>query len=89
MKFKYIKLLLSIVLDFIGMLSYVIPELGELMDVVWAPVTAILLVKLYKNKVSKYASVVGFVEEILPFTDIIPTFTITWLVSLLLDREEN
>ncbi len=87
MKSKYIKLLISIVLDLVGMATYFIPELGEIIDVVWAPLSAYLLVKLYKNKVSKYAAAVGFVEEILPFTDFVPTFTITWVISYVSDRK--
>ncbi|MGY5351389.1 hypothetical protein ACXGQW_02250 [Wenyingzhuangia sp. IMCC45533] len=81
MKSKYIKLLLSIVFDLVGMLSYFVPQLGETIDVIWAPLSTYILVKMYKNKVSKYTAVLGFVEEILPFTDIVPTFTITWLLS--------
>lgn len=89
MKSKYIKLLLSILLDALGMLSYLVPELGEFIDVVWAPLSSFILMKLYKNKVSKYMAVVGFVEEILPFTDIVPTFTITYVLSLYFDKKET
>lgn len=89
MKSKYIKLLLSLLFDGIGLLSYFIPQLGEFIDVVWAPLSAFLLVKLYKNKVSKYAAAVGFVEEILPFTDFVPTFTITWVMTNVLEKKKN
>lgn len=86
MKSKYIKLILSLVLDIVGILSYLVPEFGELIDVIWAPLSTYILLKLYKNRVSKYTAVLGFIEEILPFTDFIPTFTITWFLSNL-DKE--
>ncbi|NIJ45347.1 hypothetical protein FHR24_001815 [Wenyingzhuangia heitensis] len=88
MKSKYIKIILSVLLDLIGMLSYLVPELGEFIDIVWAPLSSFILIKLYKNKVSKYMAVIGFVEEILPFTDLIPTFTITYVLSLFFDKKE-
>ncbi|MDO3694630.1 hypothetical protein QVZ41_07200 [Wenyingzhuangia sp. chi5] len=88
MKSKYIKLLASIILDVLGMLPFFVPGLGEMVDVVWAPLSAYLIVKIYQNKVSKYTAVIGFIEEALPFTDFVPTFTITWLLSLWLDKND-
>lgn len=88
MKSKYIKLLLSILLDIIGLLSYLIPELGEALDIIWAPLSSFILIKLYKNKVAKYMAIIGFTEEILPFTDILPTFTITYIISLYVEKKE-
>lgn len=88
MKSKYIKLLASILLDVIGMLPFFIPGLGEMVDIVWAPLSAYLIVKIYQNKVSKYTAVMGFIEEALPFSDVVPTFTITWLLSLWLDKKD-
>ncbi len=88
MKSKYIKLILSVLLDGIGIISYFFPQVGELIDVVWAPLSTYILLKMYKNKVAKYTAVLGFVEELLPFTDIVPTFTITWVLSNF-DKEKN
>ena len=68
---------LCILLDLIGMLSYVITGMGELMDIVWAPISAILFNILFGD--SK-GTIIAFLEEILPFTDVIPTFTITYFI---------
>ncbi|WP_029489260.1 hypothetical protein [Ochrovirga pacifica] len=89
MKFKYKKLVLSILLDAVGVLSYLIPGLTESIDFVWAPLSAYLITKVFQNKVSKYTAIVGFIEEALPFTDIFPTFTVTWILSVWLDKEET
>lgn len=72
------KLILSIIFDFIGMLSYIFPGIAETTDIIWAPISGLLLVAMYKGTTGKVAGIIGTLEELLPFTDIIPTFTITW-----------
>lgn len=76
---KYGKLVLSLIFDFIGMLSYIFPGLAETTDLIWAPISGMLLVAMYKGTTGKVAGILGTLEELLPFTDIIPTFTITWI----------
>jgi hypothetical protein len=78
---KIRKLLLGLLFDGIGMMSFTIPFLGEFSDVVWAPIAAFLMTRMYKGRVGKVASVLTFLEEALPFTDIIPSFTITWIYT--------
>ncbi|WPO77385.1 hypothetical protein [Flavobacterium sp. KACC 22761] len=75
------KLLLGLLLDGIGMISFTIPFIGEFGDVIWAPIAAFIMTRMYKGRVGKVASVLTFVEEILPFTDVIPSFTITWIYT--------
>lgn len=75
------KLLLGLLFDGIGMLSFSIPYLGEFSDVIWAPIAAFLMAKMYKGRVGRVASVLTFVEEIIPFTDVIPSFTMTWIYT--------
>ena len=78
---KYKALLLSILFDGIGCLSYLIPGIGEFSDIVWAPLSGYLMTKLYKGKPGKIAGVVSVIEEALPGFDIIPTFTLMWLYT--------
>ena len=61
---KYKQLLLSIFFDSIGMLSFVIPGIGEFSDVIWAPVSVYIITKMYKGTVGKIGGVVSFLEEI-------------------------
>lgn len=68
---------LCILLDLIGMLSYVVPGMGELIDAVWAPISAFLFSRLFGGI---KGTILVFLEEILPFTDVIPTFTITYFI---------
>ncbi len=83
---KMTKLVLGIIFDGIGMLSYAIPVFAEIIDVVWAPISALILTKMYKGTVGKVAGIFEFVEEILPETDIIPTFTITWFYVYIIKK---
>ena len=71
------KLLASLAIDFLGNMSFALPGLGELADVMWAPVSATLLSELYGEK-SPNVKYIGLAEEILPFTDFIPTATLAW-----------
>ena len=66
--------------DLIGMMSYMLPGEGELMDIVWAPISAFLFYQMFGGKIGRIGSVINFLEEILPFTDIIPSFTIAWFI---------
>mmetsp|Transcript_37853 Transcript_37853/g.55752 ORF Transcript_37853/g.55752 Transcript_37853/m.55752 type:complete len:427 (+) Transcript_37853:96-1376(+) len=72
------KLITSLVMDFIGSTSYLLPIVGEGFDLVWAPLYGICIAAMYDDTTPnlKY---VAFAEEILPFTDVIPSATFGWL----------
>lgn len=80
---KYKKLALSLIFDAIGYVSFLIPGIGELLDVVWAPASAYLMTKMYKGNKGKIAAAVSFIEEAMPGLDIIPTFTLMWIYTYL------
>ncbi|MDD4776724.1 MAG: hypothetical protein PHV53_00405 [Fermentimonas sp.] len=81
---KYKKLAKCVLLDAIGMASAAIPVIGPFVDVIWAPVAASISYKMFGNKKGKYTSLITFIEELLPVTDVIPTFTIFWILFDLL-----
>jgi hypothetical protein len=74
-------LALCILMDLLGYASFAIPILGELIDLVWAPVSALIYMKLFGFKKGFLGGVFNFVEELMPGMDIIPTFTITWFLQ--------
>ncbi|MBF4469971.1 MULTISPECIES: hypothetical protein [Flavobacterium] len=78
-KQKTNKLLLGLLFDAVGMVSYGIPGLAEYIDIVWAPLAGFLMTRMYQGRVGKMAGVLTFLEEIIPFTDVIPSFTLTWI----------
>lgn len=81
---KTSKLILSLLFDGIGMLSYLVPVFAEVTDLFWAPISGILLMVMFKGTAGKLAGVFGFIEEMLPFVDVIPTFTITWFYTYII-----
>jgi len=80
-------LFLGILFDAIGMLSFTIPFLGEFSDVIWAPLAGFLMTWMYKGTIGKVGGVVTFIEEILPFSDFVPTFTLTWIYKYLIKKQ--
>lgn len=72
---------LCIVMDLLGYASFGIPILGELFDLIWAPVSALIYMKMFGFRRGFFGGIFNFVEELLPGTDIIPTFTITWFIQ--------
>jgi hypothetical protein len=83
---KFLKLLAVVGIDALGFLSYLIPGLGEISDTVIAPLSALLLFAVFK---SRKISAFGFAEEILPFTDVIPTGTIFWVRRYVINNKET
>ncbi|MGG5577683.1 hypothetical protein ACPDHL_10115 [Myroides sp. C15-4] len=75
------QLITGLFLDLLGMASYLLPGLGEFTDVIWAPISAFILAKMYPGKIGKVGAIVNFIEEISPGLDIIPTFTLTWVYT--------
>lgn len=86
---KYQLLLLSIFFDGLGMLSFLIPFIGEFSDVVWAPLSAFLIYKMYGGTLGKSVGIISFVEEMGIFgTDFLPTFTLTWIYKYIIKKEK-
>lgn len=81
---KIRNLFLGLLCDAVGMLSFAIPGIGEFSDVIWAPLSAWIMTRMYKGKIGQAAGAVTFIEELIPGTDFIPSFTIMWLYTYVL-----
>ena len=81
---KYKKLLLGLLFDALGYVSFIFP----FFDIVWAPLSAYLMTKLYKGRKGKIAAAITFVEEALPMFDVIPTFTLMWLYTYVFESNK-
>lgn len=75
------KLALGIIFDIIGVITFI--------DLIWAPLSAYLISKMYRGRKGKVAGVFSFIEEILPGMDFIPSFTIMWLITYVFQKEES
>lgn len=82
-------LVLCIIMDLIGNLSYAVPFFGELLDVVWAPISGIIFFLMFGGWKGAFGGIFNFVEEILPGTDFIPSFTIMWLVQYFRNKSSS
>jgi hypothetical protein len=74
------KLTICLLIDIIGVSSEAVPILGELTDIISAPISAAVLQNLFPGS-SKFVFLFELTEEILPFTDIIPFATICWVID--------
>ena len=83
---KQPSLALCIVMDVLGFATYAIPGLGELGDIVFAPISAIIFYTMFG---SWKGALFNFTEEIIPGTDFIPTFTIMWIWQYFTSRKTN
>lgn len=79
-------LIASLAIDALGMATFLIPALGEVADVVIAPIVSILIYAVHRTT---FGAIAGFFEEIIPFTDIIPTATLIWMYRYLLNGEKT
>jgi hypothetical protein len=71
---------ICIIMDVIGMATYLFPAMAEFGDVIWAPISGYVFYKLFGGRFGLIGGVLNFLEEIIPFTDIIPSFTIAWFI---------
>lgn len=84
---KYKLLKKGIIYDLIGMVSYFIPVIGPFTDLVWAPYAARKMKQMYPGRDGSIAAVFVFLEEILPYTDVIPSFTLMWLYTFVWKKQ--
>jgi hypothetical protein len=80
---KQPSLFFCILMDVIGYFTYAIPVLGEFADVIWAPISGIIFYITFGGWKGTFGGLFNFVEEVLPGTDFIPSFTIMWFVQYL------
>lgn len=73
------RLVFSLVIDIIGLLSYFPPVIGEVFDLAWAPMHAYALHCLFLDRHPTMQRL-AFLEELCMFTDIIPSATLLWIV---------
>lgn len=74
----FAKLLVCLAVDVIGTSSELFPFVGEISDIVWAPIAGLILRSLYGSNI---LFVLELSEEILPFTDILPLCTLCWVIE--------
>ncbi|SHG72607.1 hypothetical protein SAMN05444483_1251 [Salegentibacter echinorum] len=82
-------LIKSLGYDALGMLTMAIPFAGPFLDLLWAPYAAKKMREMYPGKKGKLASIIVFLEEILPGTDVIPSFTLMYFYTYVWKKEKQ
>jgi hypothetical protein len=70
-----------LLMDLLGCATYLLPGIGEWFDIIWAPISGIVFFMAFGGWKGALGGLFDFVEEILPGTDIIPSFTIAWIIK--------
>jgi len=86
-KTKYFKLILAIIIDLVGAATYIVPAIGESGDLVWGPISGLLIFMLFPNR--KVIAFGGALEELMPFADFIPTALIAWSLDYVKDNKKT
>jgi hypothetical protein len=73
-------LVFCIAMDLLGYATYAVPFLGEFADVFWAPLSGLIFFITFGGWKGAMGGVFAMVEELLPGTDFIPSFTIMWFI---------
>jgi len=74
-------LIFCLLMDLVGYATYAIPVFGELGDIFWAPLSALIFFLTFGGWKGALGGVGNFIEELLPGTDFIPSFTIMWFLQ--------
>lgn len=86
-KTKSLKLIAALLIDLVGISTYFIPLIGESGDVVWGPISGLLILLLFPNR--KKMAIGGVIEELLPFIDFVPTASLAWTLDYVKDKEKT
>lgn len=68
-------------MDIIGYATYAIPVIGELADIIWAPLSGLIFFATFGSWKGVLGGFLAFLEELLPGTDFIPSFSIMWVLQ--------
>lgn len=82
-------LFFCLLMDLLGAATYFFPGIGEWFDLLWAPLSAFMFYRSFGGKTGKVGSLINLAEELLPFTDIIPTFTIGYIYNRFIKKKSE
>src|SRR5512138_2181587 len=82
-------LIFCLLMDLIGYASYSVPVLGEVVDVIWAPISALAFFLTFGGWKGALGGMFDFVEELLPGTDFIPSFTLMWFIQKMTGKKHQ
>ena len=78
-----------LVMDILGCVFVMIPIIGPFIEMLFAPISAIIYFRMFGVRRGWFGGIFNFVEELIPGLDFIPTFTISWFVQYAKQKKEN
>lgn len=84
-KMKKIKLIICLLIDIIGTITFFIPGA----NLVWAPISGLLIFATFGGSKGVLAGFAGFTEEIFPGTDFLPTATAMWVYIFVIKKNNT
>ncbi|WNJ18320.1 hypothetical protein [Pontibacter sp. G13] len=90
-KRKNSHLAISIVLDLLGMATYLVPLVGEIGDFIYAPIYGLSIFIMYRKRMlpAVLGGMVGTIEELLPTADVMPTATLMWVYTYVIRKKDT
>ena len=73
-------LVLCLLFDAMGFITLAFPVAGELLHLIWAPVSTLVFFKMHGGKIGLIGGAFSYLEESQSQLHFIPTFTISWLL---------
>lgn len=70
-----------LVMDILGCAFVMIPFVGPFIEMLFAPISALIYYRTFGGAKGIFGGVFNFIEELIPGIDFIPTFTITWFIQ--------
>ncbi len=78
-----------LLMDAIGCIPFLIPVVGEAFDIAWAPISAIIFYFAFGGRKALFGAAFNLVEELVPFLNFTPTFTIAYLWRKYVEKKSN
>lgn len=82
-------LIFCILMDLVGYATYAIPGLAEVADILWAPISSVIFMATFGGFKGVLGGFGNFIEELLPGTDFIPSFTIMWFIQNMQKKDSS
>ena len=89
MKRRSPSLVFCILMDLMGYATYTVPFFGEVADILWAPLSGMIFLVSFGGWKGALGGIGNFIEELLPGTDFIPSFTIMWFIQYSNSRKKK
>jgi len=80
---------MCLVMDALGCVFVMIPIVGPFIEMLFAPISAVIYFRMFGGKKGFFGGIFNFIEELIPGLDFIPTFTITWFVQYASRKKES